>query len=461
MSAAALAVSAAAASASATAAAAPPQLRVAVIGGSIGGLAAATALLRLGASVRVFERAPGGFSGRGGSLGFCQNNLWEALRGAPMMRRGARASRAQGAYLYGDLWDYLASGLPSSSFSYNAHVRDLGEDLLRPTVMGETFDLAVIADGGWSELRTRHFGPAAPQFAGWQAWRFRVEAKDVPGFSAFGEYSAGFYSTILLDVAMNNGSDWIMGGTSCACPESDVVRPGTGVNRQTGGSGDGGVEGGGGGGGGAGGGGAGPAAPAESETPAWFLPFFRGHFGSAAGGEVYRAMEAASRLGKITATPQYEFCASRVVKGRVVLVGDAAHMAVPRTAAGAHTAVLDGYALLEAFRPHLGGAGAGAAGGSAGWGAAVYRALAAYEPAALQRARGLYERSLEVSRPVLPPGWSPEAARERVTPERAAAMGAKQLKAELLARRVPLAGLAEKGDLVRALLAAVGGETAP
>ena len=70
-------------------------------------------------------------------------------------------------------------------------------------------------------------------------------------------------------------------------------------------------------------------------------------------------------------------------------------------------------------------------------------------------------RRAEVSRPVLPPGWSPEAARERVTPERAAAMGAKQLKAALLARRVPLAGLAEKGDLVRALLAAVGGETAP
>jgi 2-polyprenyl-6-methoxyphenol hydroxylase-like FAD-dependent oxidoreductase len=93
--------------------------------------------------------------------------------------------------------------------------------------------------------------------------------------------------------------------------------------------------------------------------------------------------------------PQYEFAARRVVSGRRVLVGDAAHMASPRTASGAHTAVLDAAGLLNAFAPLMAG----------GWGAVVDAALAAYGPPALQRAAALYARSLEVSADVTPPGW--------------------------------------------------------
>lgn len=83
------------------AAAAP--LSVAIVGGSIAGLATATALLRLGIRVRVFELSPTPLSGKGGSLGFVDVPLWEQLKGARMMRRGTFASRQQGAFLYGDL----------------------------------------------------------------------------------------------------------------------------------------------------------------------------------------------------------------------------------------------------------------------------------------------------------------------------------------------------------------------
>ena len=38
-------------------------VRVAIVGGSIGGLAAATALIRLGATVRVFEKSAGAYTG--------------------------------------------------------------------------------------------------------------------------------------------------------------------------------------------------------------------------------------------------------------------------------------------------------------------------------------------------------------------------------------------------------------
>ncbi len=56
--------------------------------------------------------------------------------------------------------------------------------------------------------------------------------------------------------------------------------------------------------------------------------------------------------GKITPQPLYEFMADKVVNGRLILMGDAAHMASPRTAAGAHTGILDAAGLLEALSAH-------------------------------------------------------------------------------------------------------------
>jgi phytoene dehydrogenase-like protein len=107
------------------------MLRVAVIGGSIGGLATARVFHRLGASVRVFEKSPTSFEGRGGvrarrsalqrpwrsgfdlvastlrltrapqSIGYCNVDLWQEVCGKQMLRRGRQASRSQGAFLYG------------------------------------------------------------------------------------------------------------------------------------------------------------------------------------------------------------------------------------------------------------------------------------------------------------------------------------------------------------------------
>ena len=408
-------------------------LRVAVIGGSIGGLAAATAFIRLGASVDIFEKSETSFAARGSSLGFCAVDMWQTLTGRRMIRRGKQASRAQGAFLYGDLWAYLAEGIPDGVIRYGQNITDLGDDTMHPIVNGEPFDLAIVADGTWSVLRKRHFTPDLPLYAGWQAWRLRVPLDLVPGWDSEGEYNTKNYSTILMRIAKNDGTDWIMGGTSIACPESDITQPEEGTNRHAGGM--------------------------ELETPgtpAWFLDFFRSEYGHIDGGELCRAMEAAAKFGKITPNPQYEFAAKQVVKGRIVLVGDAAHTAVPRTAAGAHTAVLDGLGLFEAFRTFLTTTPAGGAGAKTdAWTAAVEKGLAAYDAPAVKRARELYNRSLEVTKPVLPPGWSSEAARIPMTPERAATLTVVQLKAELMARRISFAGLKEKAEFVAALLGAV------
>ena len=109
-------------------------------------------------------------------------------------------------------------------------------------------------------------------------------------------------------------------------------------------------------------------------------------------------MESAARKGKIARLAQFEFAASKVVSGRIVLVGDAAHMASPRTASGAHTAVLDGHGLLDAFSQVMDSSGSN--GGD--WGAAVDLALSKYGPLGLSRAQQLVQRSIQVSTPLLP-----------------------------------------------------------
>lgn len=192
----------------------------------------------------------------------------------------------------------------------------------------------------------------------------------------YGAYSAGHYFSILLDISQNDGRQWVMGGTAVVAPESEVVRPAAGSNRQA-------------------------SAPAEQGVPAWFLPWYRSTFGHLVGGQLARVMEAAAAHGKISPPmPQYEYAAPRVVEGRMVLLGDAAHMASPRTGAGAHTAVLDAAALGEAFA-----AAAAATPRSAGAGALVDRALAAYGPPAVKRAAELCARSRELSLAVAAPGW--------------------------------------------------------
>lgn len=60
------------------------DLKVAIIGGSLGGLAAANVCHRLGAHVTVFEKQASSMERRGACLGFVDVGLWEAIRGKRM-----------------------------------------------------------------------------------------------------------------------------------------------------------------------------------------------------------------------------------------------------------------------------------------------------------------------------------------------------------------------------------------
>ena len=341
-------------------------MRVAIVGASLGGLAAANVFQQLGAQVKVFEKYSRNFSERGGGLGFVDVDMWQELRGVPMIRRGRRASREQGAFFYGDLWKFLFAGLPEGMVSFGYEIGDLGEDAAQPTIQGEVFDLAILADGGWSKLRRRYVTSSQPEYAGYVCWRGQADAADVPGgFEEFGIHKNGTFDTIVLPCCKDNGSDMLMGGVFIATPEDEVERPKEGASRHVGSE---------------------ETREQGSPTPDWFLPFYKSKFGSHASGELARLFEVFATKGVIRAHPQYDYAADKVSSGRVVLVGDAAHMASPRTAAGAHTAVLDALALREAFSAA----------------SDTDAALRSYSHGALQRARALHMRSVSVRRQFLP-----------------------------------------------------------
>ena len=157
-------------------------MNVAIVGGSLTGLAAANVFHRLGISVTVFEKFSRPLHDRGSSLGFVDVQLWEYLRGQRMTRMGAQAHRSQGAYYYGDLWRFLYEGLPEDCVKFNQIIHDLGVDPMKPTINDQVFDAVIVADGGFSSLRKYVTGDdKQPEYAGHMIYRARLAVEDYPG----------------------------------------------------------------------------------------------------------------------------------------------------------------------------------------------------------------------------------------------------------------------------------------
>merc|ERR1712070_322338 len=202
------------------------NMNVAIVGGSLGGLAAANVFHRLGATVSVFEKSGSTLEHRGGSLGFLDVDLWQRVRGERLVRNGRQASYSDGLFYYGDMWQFLYSGLPEGTVRFGRTVDTLGDNVERPTIDGEVFDLAIIADGGWSTLRGQYFDSERdPEYAGYQIYWARVDASESPGFrrTGYDEWN-GIYETVLLPTMKCNGHKMHMGGIFIATPESEIIR---------------------------------------------------------------------------------------------------------------------------------------------------------------------------------------------------------------------------------------------
>ena len=82
------------------------------------------------------------------------------------------------------------------------------------------------------------------------------------------------------------------------------------------------------------------------QIPDWFLPFIEHLFDK----PTLKFWETAIQHGKVSPHPVWEFVTKKVVQNRILLLGDAAHMASPRTGAGAYSAMVDAVVLENAFK---------------------------------------------------------------------------------------------------------------
>ena len=354
------------------------NMKVAVVGGSLGGLAAANVFHRLGAAVTVFEKSPTAFGDRGACLGFVDVKMLQSFCGGKQFtRNGCQASLSQGAFFYGDVWKFLFDGLPSNTVKFGCQVDTLGEDAENPTIDGELFDLAIIADGGWSTLRGQYFDSEKPEYTGHQIYWASVDTEELPGglgsFDCqFGStedatYSSGIYDAVILEAPKCNGSKMYACGFFIATPESEIKQPERGENRQL-------------------------SSVRHDTKPDWFLPFIQHFFGKHANGEIVSFTEAAAAKGKIAPSPIFEYAADKTVAGRTVVLGDAAHLSTPWTAAGAYTAMLDAVALREVFGSRAFQSGRGD----------IDSALQNYDKGGIERAQNLLRQSRACSRGLIP-----------------------------------------------------------
>src|ERR1700737_3665679 len=176
-------------------------LRIAVAGGSIGGLCAGLALRGAGFDVRVYERVSGPMETRGAGI-VVQGELIHLLRthgaGAlptthctvrrylsPEGGEGEVQRAPQDFTSWEAIYRTLADAFPSDRYHRGATLTDFvnGEGVVQAHIEGHGMveaDLLVAADGAQSPTR-RHFLPdLSSTYAGYVAWRGTLDEADAP-----------------------------------------------------------------------------------------------------------------------------------------------------------------------------------------------------------------------------------------------------------------------------------------
>lgn len=181
--------------------------RAIIIGGSLGGLFAATTMLRIGWDVEVYERSPHALDSRGGGV-VLQPDVLAAFEFGGVRHDGALGVRSRDR-IYLNRGDHVIgrSYMPQTQTSWNmlygAMRRQLPQDLIRP---GHKFvkleqdgrsvraffenghqaegDLLIAADGARSSVREQVMPGVRPGYAGYVAWRGLVPESELPAAAA-------------------------------------------------------------------------------------------------------------------------------------------------------------------------------------------------------------------------------------------------------------------------------------
>jgi 2-polyprenyl-6-methoxyphenol hydroxylase-like FAD-dependent oxidoreductase len=178
------------------------ERRALVIGGSVGGLLAHALLRRAGWNATIYERTAGDLAGRGAGLGISQD-LVDILRSL-----GARfepsAGSAHDAYVWmdrderivfahrrptvGSTWPRVYQPLrelvPPQQYRQGANLLRVTQDAESVTAhfadgTQEKADLLVAADGVFSTVRQQYLPEVMPSFASYVAWRGLAEESEM------------------------------------------------------------------------------------------------------------------------------------------------------------------------------------------------------------------------------------------------------------------------------------------
>lgn len=178
------------------------MLRIAVVGGSLGGLTAARLLRDAGHDVAVFERSPVDLTGFGAGIVAHEVSMRyfvgtsRSLDAFTVAVNVYRLLDASGALLYEEpvayrfvSWASLYralleafgreryfQGVALETFRQDAH----GVDVRFADGTAQRFDLLVLADGIQSTGRAQLFPGVEPVYSGYVAWRGTVEERAIP-----------------------------------------------------------------------------------------------------------------------------------------------------------------------------------------------------------------------------------------------------------------------------------------
>lgn len=178
------------------------ELRIAVAGGSIGGLAAGTALHAVGCDVHVYERTPHQMTSRGAGIVVqpsllallqethapalpttsCTHRHYLAPHGGP----GEASPMPQRFTSWEAIYRTLLAAFPPERYHLGAEVVSFDQEDERAVSVqlgGERTieaDLLVCSDGWRSAARRRLLPDAVPAYAGYIAWRGTLDEGDAP-----------------------------------------------------------------------------------------------------------------------------------------------------------------------------------------------------------------------------------------------------------------------------------------
>lgn len=334
--------------------------RVAIVGGSIAGCAAALAAYRGGADeITVYERAAGRLADRGvglavhnsryaelDSAGYLDADMpWVQLERRRWYVRDGSAAGPLGheigamafpfrTYNWGPLWRELRGRVPDSVVFRSGvaveEVRTGDQDAEVDTSLGtDRVDLVIGADGYRSVVRKAAFSAVRPAYAGYLAWRGAFPADRLPDPELWAEEDCAYVvfpggHVIVYRIPDGVGGhrvNWVL--YTAPPPDLDL---GLGLDLRI-------------------------TAPTSlppgglTEALSSHLTYVCDELLPPYWGDLVRA----TTPDELFLQPMYDFTAPRYTTGRVLLMGDAATVARPHTGAGAVKALQDATVLESAF----------------------------------------------------------------------------------------------------------------